>query len=188
MFSKKDYEVFPEFERNLLEKYVSLAKYRTGEILLSEYEPCERLFLVVKGALRIYYFDPKGVEITRSFVLEDCFCTNLLAFSGQAENNENIQCLEDTVAYSIAQQDFYAMLAQSHFLTQRYAQILELYIARHLRHFQFMNMLSPKERVLKFLKSEVALQQRIKGKIIASFLGVSPEFYSKIKSEFLKQR
>lgn len=176
-----------ESDKKLISENFNLFKVRKDQIIISDTEDCDKLFFIIKGSLRIFYFTPLNVEVTRTFILENEFCTNLISFSGQAVNKENIQALEDTFVFYIRRKNFYEMLAQSHVLTELYAKILEQFIARHLSHFQFMNMLTPKERVEKFLTDSIEINRRVKDKIIATYLGVTPEYFSKTKNAFYKK-
>lgn len=179
-------EELPDIEKELITKKFKLQKFRKNEIIIKENEDCDRIFFVLKGAIRIFYFNILGTEVTRTFIFENEFCTNLISFSGQAPNNENIQCLEDTLVFSIFREDFYDMLHQSHILTQLYYKILELFINRHLQHFQFMNTLNERQRIEKFLQTSSHINLRVKDKIIATYLGVTPEYLSKTKSKTIK--
>ncbi|SKC11917.1 cAMP-binding domain of CRP or a regulatory subunit of cAMP-dependent protein kinases [Soonwooa buanensis] len=173
----------PEFEKELITKNFNIQKFRKNQILVKDTDDCDSIFFIVKGAIRIYHFNNFGAEVTRAFIFENEFCTNLISFSNQAPNNENIQCLEDTLTFSITRTDFYNMLSQSHVLTHLYSRILEVFINRHLQHFQFMNTLSERQRIERFLQNSPEINLRVKDKIIATYLGVTPEFFSKIKSE-----
>ena len=176
-----------EADKKMISENFNWLKARKDQIIIADTEDCDKLFFIVKGSFRIFYFNHPDIEVTRSFTLENEFCTNLISFSGQEGNRENIQSLEDTVAFYIRRKNFYEMLAQSHVLTELYAKILEQFISRHLSHFQFMNMLTPKERVEKFLTDSVEINRRVRDKIIASYLGVTPEYFSKTKSAFFKK-
>ena len=186
IFEHISQEELPDIEKELITKKFKLQKFRKNEIIIKENEDCDRIFFVLKGAIRIFYFNILGTEVTRTFIFENEFCTNLISFSGQAPNNENIQCLEDTLVFSIFREDFYDMLHQSHILTQLYYKILELFINRHLQHFQFMNTLNERQRIEKFLQTSSHINLRVKDKIIATYLGVTPEYLSKTKSKTIK--
>lgn len=176
----------PQNEKELIQNLFTITKRRKNDIIIDENEDCNRLFFVIKGALRIFYFLPDGTESTRNFTFEGEFCTNLISFSGQDENHENIECLEDCLLYSISNDNFYEMLGKSPHLTHLYTKVLEKFIKYNVERFQFMNTLNERQRVVKCLKEFTEINLRIKDKIIATYLGVSPEFFSRIKSEFYK--
>lgn len=183
-----DGEDIPEFEKYLITTHFKLQKFRKNEILIESSQDCDQLYFVVKGALRVFYFNIHGEEVTRVFIFENEFCTNLISFSEQATNHENIQCLEDSLVFSINRSDFNNMLAQSHILTKFYSKILEYFINRHLQHFQFMNTLNERQRVEQFLQSSHDINTRVKDKIISTYIGVTPEFFSRVKTNFYKNR
>lgn len=51
------------------------------ELLLNEGEMCTHLYFVVKGCLRMFYADEKGVEQTIQFALENWWMTDIDAFN-----------------------------------------------------------------------------------------------------------
>lgn len=177
----------PDFEKKLIANHFTLEKHRKNAILISDREDCDKMYFVLKGVIRIFYFNKHNTEITRTFVFENEFCTNLISFSKQGENTENIQCLEDCLLYSITRENFYKMMKESHVMTHLYTKVLEKFIKYNLERFQFISTLNQRERVEKFLSDFPEANRRIKDKIIATYLGISPEFFSKIKSEFYKK-
>lgn len=182
LYKRISSDEIPALEKQLIETNFKFKEFKKDEIIINQENDCNRMFFIVKGAMRVFYFDKLGTEITRTFVFENEFCTNLVSFSKQDKNNENIQCMEHTLAFCISREDFYQMLGHSHLLTQLYSKVLETFITKHLKHFQFMNTLTPRERTEEFLSASSPIKERIKNKIIATYLGVTPEFYSKIKS------
>lgn len=181
-------EELPEFEKKLIIENFEWARHFKNEVIIKENEDCDKIFFILNGAIRIFYFDELGVEVTRTFIFENEFCTNLISFSGQALNNENIQCIEDTALFFIKREKFYEMLKKSQILTEMYAKILEHFINRHLQHFQFMNTKNERQRVEYLLYNPSEVNERVKDKIIATYLKVSPEFFSRVKSEILHRK
>lgn len=178
----------PEFEKTLISQNFKFHKYRKNHIIIKENEDCNQIFFILKGAIRAYYLNSLGSEVTRAFTFENEFSTNLISFSQQSFNNENIQCIEDTLLFSINRENFYNMLKQSYILIELYSKILEYYINCNLQHFQFMNALNQRQRIEKCLNEFSEINLRVKDKIIATYLGITPEFFSKIKSEFYKNK
>ena len=174
----------PEKEKELIRRRFTLHKFRKDEIIINQNEDCNSLFFVLKGILRIFYFNESSTEITRVFIHENEFCTNLISFTNQDINRENIQCLEDTLLFRISRDDFYEMLSESQLMTTLYSRVLEQFIKRNLEHFEFMNTLNEKQRVEKFLESSPEINSRVKDKTIATYLRVSPEYFSRTKRNF----
>lgn len=180
------FQEITQFEKKLIKENFKFYKYRKNQIIIKENDDCNKIIFVISGALRIYYYNSFGAETTRTFVFENEFCTNLISFSGQAANTENIECLEDTLAFYINREDFYMILKKSQVLTELYSKILEKFINKHLSHFKFMNTLNERQRIENFLQSPSEIRSRVKDKIIATYLGISPEYFSKIKTNYYK--
>ncbi len=176
----------PDFEKKIIQESFKLQKFRKNQIIIADTEDCNQIFFIINGVLRIFHFNELGTEITRTFTFENEFCTNLTSFSQQSKNAENIQCLEDSLVFSIERDTFYKMLKKSQFLTEIYSRLLEQFVHLNLQHFQFMNTLNERQRIEKFLNENHKINARVKDKIIASYLKVSPEFFSRVKNEVYK--
>ena len=64
----------PEFEKKLISENFTFKKYRKNTILVNDNEDCDKLFFVVKGVVRIFYFNIFGKEVTRTIILENLLC------------------------------------------------------------------------------------------------------------------
>ncbi|MFC6267757.1 Crp/Fnr family transcriptional regulator [Frigoriflavimonas asaccharolytica] len=178
----------PQSDKNLIQKYFTFSKYRRNDILINDKEDCSKMYFIYKGALRIFYFTINGLECTRKFGLEGEFCTNLISFTRQNKNVENIECLEDCLLYYITRENFYLILSQSPNLTHLYSKILEKTVKFNIDRFQFMTTLNEKQRVIKCLQEFSEINRRVKDKTIATYLNVTPQYFSKIKAEYFKNK
>lgn len=176
-----------EFEKKLIDDNFIIENYKKNQILVNNEEDCNKIFFVIKGILRVYHNNLSSTEITRTFIFENNFCTNLISFSGQGINNETIQALEDTITLAIKRENFYKMLDHSPILLKLYTKFLEQFINTNLYQFEFLNTLTERQRVEKCLNEFPEIINRVKDKIVATYIGVTPEFFSRVKSEILKK-
>lgn len=179
---------FSEIDKHLIEENFKIEYYKKNELLIKGDEECNKIFFNIRGVLRLYHSNESSAEVTRTFIFENNFCTNIISFSGQDTNKENIQALEDTTVLSITNVEFYKMLEKSTALMSLYVKILEKAFKESLDQFEFLNTLTERERIEKCFNDFPEITNRVKDKIIATYIGVSPEFFSRVKSEILKKK
>lgn len=183
-----DFGQFSEIDKELIAENFKIEYYKKNELLIKADEECNKIFFNIKGVLRLYHSNESSTEVTRTFIFENNFCTNIISFSGQDANKENIQALEDTTVLSITNEEFYKMLEKSTALMGLYVKILEKAFKESLDQFEFLNTLTERERIEKCFNDFPEITNRVKDKIIATYIGVSPEFFSRVKSEILKKK
>lgn len=95
------------------------------ELLLNEGEMCTHLYFVVKGCLRMFYADEKGVEQTIQFALENWWMTDIDAFNKRKKSLFSIQALEKTTLIGIHKTDFDFLLSDQPSLEKYFRIIYE---------------------------------------------------------------
>lgn len=170
----------------LLSKFFFI-KCKKKEILVSNNQVCDKVFFVLKGVLRLFSIDEKGVEKTKIISTENMFCTSWKSFRNQTKNNEFIQSIEDSEVLYIDYQNFYSVINQSPSLFRVYTKILEDSQIYYIKRSDFISNLSLQERLENFEKYFPNLQCRISNKVLASFLNSTPEHCSSTKKTLLKK-
>jgi CRP-like cAMP-binding protein len=161
-------------------KPMSLARH---EILLSEGDLSRRMFFVVKGCLRVFFIKEDGSEVTRRIVFENAFSTTLVGFITRQPSMEYTQALEPTSLLYIIRDDFYALLDTIPEWEKFYRQYLEYaYVNNTNRLMSFITQ-DASERYRQLLAENPKIVQRLPNRIVASYLNISPETLSRLKSK-----
>ena len=161
-------------------------KCKKKEILISNNQVCDKVFFIIKGMLRAYYVDEKGLEKTRLISIENEFCSNWASFHNLSKNNEYIQCIEDCELVYVGHKEFYELVKSSQSLNNIYTAILEKFQVYHVKRFEFISNLTLAERLQKVNTFFPNIQNRISNKILASFLHSTPEHCSSAKKKLIK--
>lgn len=169
-----------------LEKEIrAIAKTTTvskGENVITLDKRCESLFFIEKGLLRGYYFD-EDKEITNWFAAEKEFATCFYSFIVKKPSFEFVQALEDCVLTEISYtslQNLYSRFPE----TERIGRIItENYYIKLEERILSLQFKTAKERYQKLQSSKAHLLQRASLGQIASYLGISQETLSRIRSE-----
>src|SRR4051812_38475616 len=64
-------------------------------VLLQEGEICRFEAYIIKGCIRTYYINEKGIEVTLQFAIEDWWVSDIASFHDHTPSNMFIETLED---------------------------------------------------------------------------------------------
>lgn len=176
-FSPEELEIF-----NALLKPKNAPK---KTFLLKQGEICEFEAYIVKGCIKTYYIDSNGFEVILTFGIEDWWVSDITSFHEHKPSRMFIETLEDCQLLMLNPQSKEELLRK----VPGFERVFRLMVQKHLNSYQerlFGSFAqSAQERYMAFLKKYPTLSQRISQHLIASYLGISPEFLSKIRSKML---
>jgi CRP-like cAMP-binding protein len=169
--------------------FVSLLQprsYKRKEFMLHEREVCHFSAFVLSGCLRSYNIDHNGFEHVLQFAPSGWWITDLAGMLSGKPGNLNIDALEDseTVLFPLAEREkLFADVPKF----ERFFRILaeNALVASRQRLLDGMS-LTAQERYELFCKRYPTLIETLPQKQVAAYIGVTPEFLSKMKAELLK--
>jgi len=170
-----------EFFASLLErKSISKKDYliRTSEI-------CRYDYFVISGCLKVCYINRKGVECIIKFAIENWWVVDLDSFLNYKPSFYYIQAVEDTELFRLSRTN-YDLLHQKIPAFQKFSKERWQagFIALQQRIIQNLS-LTAEERYWNFRQKYPNLEQRISQKLIAAYLGITPEFFSMMRKKHL---
>ncbi|MEJ2112729.1 MAG: Crp/Fnr family transcriptional regulator [Flavobacteriaceae bacterium] len=175
-------------EISYLRANLTSRKYLKGQFVLQQGDVCKTSSFIIKGCTKMFYVDDDGQEHVIMLGIEDWWVSDIGSFINQTPSDFNIQCLEDTELIQFPfekMEDIYAKIPK---LERFFRKIVERGLAatqkRIIRNFS----LTAKERYIIFRNSYPSIEQRIPQYMIASYLGITKEFLSKIKSQLTQER
>ncbi|MDX9750262.1 MAG: Crp/Fnr family transcriptional regulator [Flavobacteriales bacterium] len=158
------------------------------EMLQHAGEVNDHEWFVVQGCLRTWFIDDNGKEVTLSFAPEGWWAGDLASFSQRMPSRFFIQALEDTDLLAIRAEEKERLFAEVPALERAF----RLAVQRHLSALQdrFVHALSSTAEVCytDFLQKYPGLSERIPQHIIATYVGITPEFLSKLRSRISRGR
>jgi CRP-like cAMP-binding protein len=162
---------------------VSPRNYATGEHLLEAGARAELSFFISRGLVREYYLDAEGSVAIRTFVSAGDFTGSLLDQLSNAPAVTWIQALEpvEALVWRTAELDALAMKHPMFQLALRRA--AERVYVRKARREHDMLVLTAAERYANWLSSDGHLDGRITMRDLASYLGITPEHLSRLRSK-----
>jgi CRP-like cAMP-binding protein len=163
--------------------FFKLKKTKRNEFLLKEGEVCKHYYFVNKGCLRLFTINQEGEEGTRYFAFEGAFGTALPSLINQKPAFEFVQTIENSELLVINRDDYFHLVETVPQFGFIYRQILELaFIQAQERIYGFQGM-EALEKVRWIMTNQPRLLTRISNKMVASYLGLTPQTLSRIKSK-----
>ena len=156
-----------------------LKKY---QVFLKEGEVCNYMSLVTSGLVRLFYYKDNR-EITEFFASEDTLFVSLESYFKREPSRIIIEALEPSVLYSFPYDEFENLCKTNAQVEHMYRKMLEgsLIISQHrLDSLQFE---TAHERYQRLLRDIPSIVLRVPSVYIASYLGITPETLSRVRSK-----
>lgn len=167
--------------QNALVQVLKKREFSKGEFLATEGKVCHHVFFLESGCVRGFY-QLDGKEISYWFGFENNFVTSFYSFIARKPGAENIQCLEDCTTWSLSY-DQLQQLYSFHPDLERLGRImLERYYAMLEERFLSIHFKEARERYEELIAHRPHILQRIPLGYVASYLGISQETLSRIRS------
>lgn len=175
-------------EINLLLENTTHRKYLKGQYIVQQGDICRFENFVIKGCLKTFYVDNEGQEHVVLFAIENWWTADLGSFLTQKPADYNVQCIEDTEVIQFSF-DKMELLYQKMPKLERFFRIIiqKAFVAsekRIVRNFS----LPAKERYIEFKNTYPQIEQRVPQYLIASYLGITKEFLSKIRGQIIAEQ
>lgn len=156
--------------------------FRKRQYALQEGQVCTQFFFIIRGCLRMYKIDEKGLTHVLQFATEDNWILDLGSFHSVTPSELNIDALEDTVTLQISRDDLIELYLKAPKFDRIFRVLLENSYVR-LQERLLQNISSTAEqRYQRFIEVYPHLINRLSQVQMASFLGITPEFLSRLRS------
>ena len=169
-----------ESEWNNMKEHFVEKNFIKGEIITEEGRVESYLYFIISGAIRKYYL-VQGKEHCVDFRFENQFVSSYASFLTQSPSRQNMQALENSflicISYSSLQK-LYGISKTGEKLGRQQAE--GLFIEKELHEASLM-LDSPDERYKRLLATKPNWLLRIPSYMIASYLNMTPETYSRVK-------
>jgi len=171
--------------------FISLVHYRTAnarEILLQQGEKARESYFVLNGCIRAYTLDNKADEHVMHLATSDWWITDMYSLITGNPGNYTIECLEASEMLVMPKANQYTAYDKYPGIERYFRVLMENAYVSTLQRIHDNLSLSAEERYLNFERKFPGLVHRIPDKHIASYIGVTPEFFSKMKKRMLSAR
>lgn len=176
----------PEEQANFLSK-TTVENFKAKTVLLNAGEICKNSYFVNSGVLRSFNINDNIVEHVLSFACTGWWISDMYSLLSQKPGNLFIQVLEDAEVVVLSKENQGILFEEIPKLERFFRILTENSLVAHQERLMDNLSLTAEERFEKFCKKHNDLIQKVPQKQIASYLGVTPEFFSKMKSKMLRK-
>lgn len=143
---------------------------------------CHHLYFIEQGGVRGFY-NLDGKEVTYWFAFENDFATTFYSFIARKPGIETVQLLEDSIVWSISYDELQCLFDKHHDMERMVRIIYERSYIRLEERIIRLQFIPAKERYEQLLVETPQLLNRVSLGQLASYLGISQETLSRIRSQ-----
>ena len=166
-----------------IESYVQLLELKKKEYLLTEGQVCKFNYFVEKGCIRMFYINDKIVEQTTQFALEEWWLSDYFSFAKQLPSQYSIQAVEKSLVVAIDYQLQDKLFDEIPQLERYFRIMMQRALAASQLRVKLIYQLSKEEMYKHFNTSFPHFFQRVPQYMIASYLGLTPEYLSELRKK-----
>jgi CRP-like cAMP-binding protein len=174
-----------EFE--LIESVMVFKKLRKRQYFLQEGDVCHFSAFVCKGLLRYYYVDKKGQEYIMQFAPENYWISDRESIASGMPSKYNIDAIEDSEILLLKKEDFEMIRKTIPAFNDFVNETLKKNVIVLQERIHVSISLSAEEKYSNFTSKYPAINNRVPLHMVASYLGVSAETLSRVRSQSSKK-
>ncbi len=178
------YSTMTHEELDVLEKLLVPMKFQKGEMILSEGQVCTNIYWIAKGLVRQFYFK-NGKELTEYMATENNICMCIESLFKEEPTRLQIMALEPTIIYAMPKSELEQASIRSVNIQMLYRKILEESLILSQVHADMLRFESAQDRYVKLVKRQPQLVLRAPLVYIASYLQMTPETLSRVRTSAL---
>ncbi len=163
-----------------ISNYFEYEKVRRKRVVLDLDEPSTNVYYVISGCMRLFYKDDGNEEYTVFFGPQDYWIADFDGFINQKTTKMMVDSIVDTEYMTLSYENRAEMFRKFPVMETYFRDLLE----KNAAFMQNKQILDKKhdarERYDDFCDIYPMLVGRVKDKHVASYIGVTPEFFSKM--------
>jgi CRP-like cAMP-binding protein len=173
-------------EKSLIQSKFRPHLFLKRQFALQHGDICQYFDFVVRGCLRLYKVDDEGIYHILQFATENYWILDLTSFHKKTPALLNIDALEDTVVLRITYEDLIDLYLKAPKFDRIFRVLLENHFMLQQQRMIQLFSSTAEERYQLFLTTYPHLFNRLSQVQIAAYLGVTPEFLSRIRSRLAR--
>jgi CRP-like cAMP-binding protein len=172
----------------MLIPYLEIRRFEKKKKLVNQDEMEDYLNVVIKGLVRKYIPSSIKGEVTLQLATEGHFIQSEISFHHRAPSEVIIQTLEPTVLVSIRHDRLQEALdIMPEFEVLGRAIIMDMFIKKDARYFDQLKT-PTRDRFLAYINNHPEMLMRVPQKVLASYLNIKPETFSRLKHLLLQKK
>jgi CRP-like cAMP-binding protein len=180
------YSTMTHDELDILESVLVPMKYAKGEKILNEGEVCQNIYWVVKGLVRQFYYK-NNKEVTEYMAAENTIMMSIESLFKEMPSTQIMQAIEPTIIYAMSKTELEAVAMRSVNIQILYRKILEESLIISQVRADMLRFESAQDRYQRLVKNAPQLVLRAPLVYIASYLQMTPETLSRVRTAALME-
>lgn len=168
-------------EKDYFIKLLDFKKIKAKKLLLKEGEVCKHSSFVIKGCLRGYAVDKNGFEHVMTFAPKGWWIADMQSLLSQKPGTLNLEALQDSELLMLSRKNQELLYNSIPKFERFFRVIAENSLVSYQNRLMDNLSLTARERYLKFCTTYPGLIDKLPQKQVAAYIGVTPEFLSKMK-------
>ena len=170
-------------EAGLIASKITRLKLKKKAHVLIPGKLCRANYFVVKGIMRLYFIGKKDTEQITQFALENWWITDCDSLDGKKPSHFYIQAIEDCEVCILEQHIEEELTAQIPAFASYLRLMLQKAFTAAQRRMEMLHNMTDEERYRNFTTRYPDFNQRVPQYMVASYLGITPQFVSRIRAK-----
>ena len=178
------YSTMTHDELDMLEGVLVPMKFAKGDFILKEGEDSLYVYWIVKGLVREFYFK-NDKEVTEYMATENTIVMSIESLFREVPSKLQITALEPTLIYAMPRTTLEQVAMKSVNIQILFRKILEESLILSQVHADMLRFETAQDRYQKLVKTQPQLLLRAPLVYIASYLQMTPETLSRVRTSAL---
>ncbi len=174
-------------EKETILSKIEIKHYKAKTVLLNAGEICKHSYFVNSGILRSFNINDNIVEHVLQFACEGWWIGDMYSLITQKPGNLYVEVNEDAEVVLLSKENQEELFQEIPKLERFFRILTENSLVANQERLMDNLSLSAEERFEKFCSKYPTLIQKVPQKQVASYIGVTPEFFSKMKAKMLRK-
>ena len=174
-------------EKETILSKIEIKHYKAKTVLLNAGDICKHSYFVNSGILRRFNINDNIVEHVLQFACEGWWIGDMYSLITQKPGNLYVEVNEDAEVVLLSKENQEELFQEIPKLERFFRILTENSLVANQERLMDNLSLSAEERFEKFCSKYPTLIQKVPQKQVASYIGVTPEFFSKMKAKMLRK-
>ncbi|MDC8103794.1 Crp/Fnr family transcriptional regulator [Chryseobacterium sp. PTM-20240506] len=184
----KQYVDFSEDEFKRFSESFNKVQFPKNDFALKEGNYCLFEGFVTSGCFKVYYLNEKGMEQTLYFAVEGWWITDIDSMINRVPSILNIQALENSEVLMVSKENKEHLYKTIPWVEKLFRIMNQRSSVALQRRILSLTGKTADQRYIEFLEKYPGLEQKITQQQVASYLGITHEFLSKIRKKISLQK
>jgi CRP-like cAMP-binding protein len=157
-------------------------EFPKGKLLVKPDTVCNHLYFIEQGLTRTFYFKD-GKDITDWLSAENSFAVSIISFITRKADRRAIELLEPSVLLSLHFDELEKLCAAHHDIERMTRHLVSFGLVQLQQKFDDLHFETALQRYQTLMTTNPTFIQRVPLGMIASYLGITQETLSRIRSQ-----